>query len=568
MQRLLRNLAAKAVLLGGIALTPRPAAAYGGFFGSEQLPIQQSGARVILVDNGNGTVTAVVGVSYAGSAQNFAWLLPIGNASDVELTLAPTAALLRLEAVTTPQFYLNSSSEGACSATGQATSAPRETCEDNPVLAGCAPDFRYITAAESIDPVDWQVITGDPAAADPATPALEWLTANGYDVTPEGAARLGVYLAEGMNLLALRLSTSSLAGSIRPIQLTMPATSPVLPITLTSLSATPNMPITTWVLSPARAVPANFEMIELNEARLDWFRNGSNYRDLVPQAIDEAGGNAFITEFASPSPQLAGVVWTPGEEIDWQRLRATAYVPLEEKLQRAYDLLQAYDGFSGALRRTLALDEDLDLEGFRRCPSCYVDLEELSPDEFFAAMDAAVLQPLRGIQSWIDAAPYTTRLLTTLSSARTTVDPVFASNPDLPQVSQYRRAEHVLECNGVPLVAAPWRIDFPQGTTLRGTTQNGGTWPPANSEQPANFRVTALDATGTIEVVTDNSALIADLLADYNATLPPPAWTPTPSSDRRSRADGCALPSGRPSGNGAPLALSALLGAAWLRRRR
>ena len=61
-------------------------------------------------------------------------------------------------------------------------------------------------------------VVSDPNA-DPAAPALEWLRQNGYDVTPEGAALIGPYLADGMFLLALKLTKGSDTGSIRPIRL-------------------------------------------------------------------------------------------------------------------------------------------------------------------------------------------------------------------------------------------------------------------------------------------------------------------------------------------------------------
>jgi hypothetical protein len=197
---------------------------------------------------------------------------------------------------------------------------------------------------------------------------------------------------------------------------------------------------------------------------------------------------------------------------------------------------------------------------------------------------------VRGVQDLIDRAPYTTRLYSTLSAAEMTVDPVFRVNPDLPELSNLHQAERVIECNAsVYEFEANWRIDFPQGTTIRGTPDSFGTWPDQVDEQPANFRVLTLSTTGDGAVLADNGEIINAELAAYNAGVPgvttmvemPGVDTPgidTPGAGAEVGDDGvmtyhsndaCSL---RPSrGNEPPASfaagLAALLGAGWLRRR-
>ena len=64
---------------------------------------------------------------------------------------------------------------------------------------------------------EWSVIRVSDASADPAAPAVEWLEQNGYDVTPEGANLIGPYLADGMNLLALKLVRGRGRVRLRPL---------------------------------------------------------------------------------------------------------------------------------------------------------------------------------------------------------------------------------------------------------------------------------------------------------------------------------------------------------------
>src|SRR5690606_5374895 len=127
---------------------------------------------------------------------------------------------------------------------------------------------------------------------------------------------------------------------------------------------------------------------------------------------------------------------------------------------------------------------------FRLCPTCYGERIEFAPTELLAAIEADVIEPVRGVQRLLDRGPYVTRLYSTLSADEMTADPVFVFNPDLPDVDNIHRAERVIECDSNLYESeASWRIDFPQGTVIRGTADQVGQWPDAVAEQPANFQV-------------------------------------------------------------------------------
>lgn len=223
-------------ILGALAgaaasLLAPPAEACGGFFCSQQQPVNQAAERIIFADNGDGTITAVIQIMYEGPSENFSWLLPISTVPEGDdLGLASDIAFQRLQAATNPQFNLNTRVEGTCRSQfagrndgDEAVSAPgQETCEENQLLSDCAPSANGVDLAASgvVGAFEWSVISVDGAVADPADAALQWLTQYGYDVTPEAAGLLGPYLAEGMYLLALRLTKGADTGSIRPIKLT------------------------------------------------------------------------------------------------------------------------------------------------------------------------------------------------------------------------------------------------------------------------------------------------------------------------------------------------------------
>jgi hypothetical protein len=225
------------------------------------------------------------------------------------------------------------------------------------------------------------------------------------------------------------------------------------------------------------------------------------------------------------------------------------------------------------VRRAVTLGEGVNFEDFRVCPGCYSSQVTFSPTQLFEAIETEVIEPLRSVQEMIDRAPYTTRLYTTMSAAEMTVDPVFLFNPDLPELSNVHQAERVLECDrSVYSFEAPWRIDFPQGSTIRGTADSVGNWPDAVNEQPANLRVLSLTTSGEGAVLADNSEVINGLLATYNDGVPGGSESGVPGSTVTSydSNDGCSLSKGqRP----APLPLpfvagfTALISAGWLRRR-
>jgi uncharacterized protein DUF2330 len=549
-------------------LATRPAEACGGFFCSQAQPVNQAAERIIFADNGDGTITAVIQILYEGPSENFSWLLPISSVPEGDqLGVASDIAFARLQNATNPQFNLTTTVEGRCR---ERSSRGGSDDSDSPsVPSGQSPIYEEspvdVEASGVVGAFEYSVISVDPAIADPSAPAREWLTQNGYDVTPGAAALVGPYLADGMFLLALRLTKGADTGSIRPIKITYEAQAPMIPIKLTAVAANEDMGVMTWALSSARAVPFNYNALELNEARVNWFNASANYNQIVTEAADDAGGQGFVTEFAGPSSQLDQVVWQSFDEQTWADIRSRSYSGIQDLFSNLQANYQDWSGFWDAVRRTAALPDSVSFDDFKLCPNCYAEQVAFTPTELLAAIEQDVIEPLRSVQQLIDRAPYTTRLYSTLSAAEMTVDPVFVFNPDLPDVSNLHQANRVVECSsGVYAEEAPWRIDFPQGSSIRGTAQNVGQWPDAVNEQPPNLRVLTLATSGEGAVVADNSDLIDSMLADYNDGIPT-------SRELGDSGGFCSLPAGS-SGRGAPLplalSLGALLAAIGLRRTR
>lgn len=541
---------------------PATASACGGFFCNAAQPVNQAAEGIIFADNGDGTTTAVIQIQYQGPAQSFSWLLPISSVpkTDADIAIASNLALQRLQSATNPSYALTvrvegtcreSESESGCGASrsfSDSASVPRSAIDPN------TPDSEVVVEASGVvGTFEWSVISIDKASSDPAAAAQEWLKANGYDVPSSAPALLGPYLKEGLFLLALRLTKGADTGSIRPIVLTYKG-QPSIPVKLTAVAANDDMGVLAWVLGSARAVPANYLSLELNEARINWFNAASNYNSVVTAAANDAGGQGFVTELAGSTRTLADRIWTPTDANNWAQLNSgLSGGPL---FQSALQVFGQWDGFWDATQAALTLPQGATIEAFKACPGCFPI--QLTREDYLAQLNKLVIEPVKLVQKLVDAHPQITRLYTTLSADEMTLDPLFSFNADLPDLSNVHSAERVIACN--PSVAefeAPWHIQLPQGQTVWGTAKDAGlaTWPTELSTLPPNRVITRAAETGQGKVIEDNTDAIASELAHYNSG----------KSGAADAGGGCAA--GRGRSRGAWLAAAAFF-AAMLRRRR
>src|SRR5204862_1297677 len=127
------------------------------------------------------------------------------------------------------------------------------------------------------------------------------LTDNAYVVSDQASGIIDGYVLENKYFVALKLLNGLGVKSIQPITLTFRGTEACVPLRLTAIAANKDMPVLVWVLGDTRVAPRAYYELQIDEARVDWQSGGFNYfgpQGLVSQAANEAGGNAFITEYA------------------------------------------------------------------------------------------------------------------------------------------------------------------------------------------------------------------------------------------------------------------------------
>jgi hypothetical protein len=528
----LRWIAAVPGLLASTAalLTPAKVEACGGLFcnSNRAVAVNQAAEQIIFSKNPDGTVTAVIQIMYEGSATKFAWVLPVPGVPTVAVSSDQAFAALKQQ--TNPSYQLQY--QFACSQNaGFGNPAPSAAGAAGGTADASTKGAVTVEASGAIGPYDYDVISVNPQLSDRAQVAVDWLTMHEFDVGPMGADVLRPYLMDNLNLIAFKLTKGTDTGSIRPVMLTYDASLPSIPIRPTAVAANDDMGVLVWVLSDARAIPENYKALELNEALIDWFNPNNNYTKVVSQAADEAMGQGFVTEFASTTASFkqasgAGIFPTYQQQA-WDQFSAAPHTDAMAMIRDSTASWGAWDGFDDALAASVVLPSTLSFKDFKACLACYLSAPGVSFDttKFLTQLYEKVIKPMADTQALFDAAPYMTRLYTTMSAAEMTVDPAFDFNKDLGDISNFHTATIAVGCGG----AGPWQATLAQGVTVQGPTM--GVWPVSLDSQPAALKILQYGKQGQGKVIEDRSAMVAMLLKGSAGGSSGAAGTGGPAND-------------------------------------
>jgi hypothetical protein len=537
-------------------------------------PIVQAGERILFAMK-DGVVTAHVQIQYQGDAAEFGWLVPMPAVPTLEL--GTDELFTQVIQTTQPRYRLTAESD---------CPPPDELAGGGPDGGPGAPDSggSPVVTVDSIGPYDYAVLK-----ADDKQPMFDWLAENGFFVPAGTDEVVDPYIRAGGYFLALKLRKGQSVGDLQPIVVEYPSQLPQIPIVLTSVAADPDMPVLVWVLGEHRAIPRNFFHTHINDALIDWPRNGANYIEVATAAVDEADGHhSFITEYAGASDIMVGVLDPAGRFGDLDLLR-TITDPADyleylwsngfgQASSFPFGGLQLSSQILAILERELPIPQALvdrvreDAYGyeltaadfyvsFRYYRNMYPDLlaeayPAFAPITLTNELEQRIVGPTRAAGQLFRDNPYLTRLFTTLSPEEMTKDPTFSFNPDLPEVSNVHVGQLIyLECSsyGGPEVGGPailvteqgWRLYLPDGPGSNDWT---------GAPLPASYRIEMLREEGAAQVVTDNADAIGAGVDQYR-TVPP-----------RERSGGCTTAPGGAGGAGGG-ALLLLLGGLLIRRR-
>lgn len=452
---------AAAIATAALALVAAPgtASACGGFFCNQQA-IDQTGEHILFYVDGD-EIEAHVRIDYEGPSEEFAWIVPTPDVP----TVGVSAEFLftRMTQALSPQFYLNWREIGNCQyrwqdefdSDGLGSGGGVPTAEDDG-------DGVTVVQVDSVGPYDFAVLQAINVES-----LFDWLEQNGYfipaDVMP--FVRPYIDMPGNIHFVAFKLSKGNDSGAVQPVTLRYAADKPMIPIQLTAIATQPDMGVYAHVLGDTRAVPENYLHVDINEARIDWLTNGSNYDEVVTEAANEAGGQAFVTEYAGGVEAFENSFFN--ERMTSEGLDDfTDGAQLIRQLQDRFSNLRGDNSILELMQFCVPKPEELsDVEDrqFYNCPDCYEVALDVAPG-CEAAAEERIIAPLRHAQEIFDASSYITRLYTTLSAEEMTVDPVFTFNADIGDYSNIHWADAIVDCgDGLNWDEAPVIIELEDG---------------------------------------------------------------------------------------------------------
>ena len=476
---LLLAAAAAALIHGG---SPPEAEACGGFFcnqpnGPNDLPVAQTAENVLFAmeraPSGQFQLEAHVQIFYTGPADRFSWVVPVDT--QPTLGVGSNAVFSALLGATQPRFQLEWREVGTCRTS--AAPPPAAQASPAPAPAPAAPSGAggpgvSVAFRGDVGPYDAAVIKST-NRTDPR-PLIDWLNENKYFVTPEATRLIEGYVREDKYFVAIRLLNEKGVNEIQPLVMRFLGPGPCVPLKLTSIAAIRDLRVNLWVLADGRVVPDNYFEMEINPARINWFSNGSNYEELVKAAADQAGGNAFVTEFAGPAAILKNQLFQPG------RYNVSSIA----QAQSPPDALDAIGGMGfprdslllGILRNhipvpatlmAMGIDERTFYNQLRFYWMQYASqFKPFDARALATELEEKMVKPLQSAQALFDKHAKLTRLATFISPEEMTSDPTFVVNPTLPDVPVLRQAIATRVCGDrqYDRCTAPVRLETPGGT--------------------------------------------------------------------------------------------------------
>jgi hypothetical protein len=553
-------------LAATLALVPTPARACGGTFcdnGPSVMPVDQSGENILFwIDHGESQphTEAHIQIQYEGDPDRFAWIVPVTEVPEV---LVSSQALFdNLLAATQPVITVGSRTDGDCGSatadsvgcgfavvsfdasegfsTGAGDTGWGEEGDDGPEIIdrGFAGAFEYVVlTADTVDVI------------------VDWLDQAGYAQDPDAPPILEEYLEEGFVFVAFKLRGGTGTNEIHPLAIRYPGVEPCIPIRLTRIAATEDMAIRAFFLGQDRVVPQNWPHVELNLTKLDWLGNtAADYLELVSLAIDEAGGRAFVTEFAGSDTVVStagikGNLWNADAFVDIEPVDLVATLDAQGLVECVGLSCEfSHPQVRPLLQRYLPVPEGLSEAEFWTCVECYEGLIDPvawgAQPGFAAEFEERVVEPGRHGLNMLADAVYLTRLFTLLSPHEMLEDPLFHETSSLDTVDNNIRATQVFSCD-----ESPDYMEFEDGSTV--ALDEVGNYP-AFDDMPSAARIERVPMMGPPQVETDNTTEIDDIIDNYNRDklVGPSPWN-------------CSIARLRPE---ALLSMLALFGIAWLQR--
>ena len=210
------------------------------------------------------------------------------------------------------------------------------------------------------------------------------------------------------------------------------------------------MRLNVYIFGDGRAAPTNYLHVRANPLLVDWdnWLFDDSYNQSITVAANEAGGQAFATDYAMPTGPVPDA------------LRPRAYdLALLRSMPTPWDFVNALGaaGFENTpalgqiLEGHLPIPEDFPatISDIISCAWCYADDLPDGPFDLDAtvdALDADIVMPEQNLYALWNDSRYLTRLRSSVSPEEMTVDPSFHVTDGLVDVPQVRNARMTYLC--------------------------------------------------------------------------------------------------------------------------
>ena len=492
-----------------LLLAPTPAQACGGTFcdgGPNPMPVDQTGEDILFVIDGD-EIEAHVRIQYEGEASRFAWVVPVQSVPSI--SVGSELLFQALGNGSRRTYNLQRTFEDGCAGDGDGDGDSGGGFVPTADMGSGGPDVVFEDTVGAFEVV---VLQGGTAEE-----VVDWLDQNGYQQDPKSEPILQEYLDEGFLFAAFKLTAGAEVDEIHPIAIRYQGDEPCIPLRLTRIAAQDDMGVRAYFLGDERVFPRNYEHVVLNDAAIDWNNVATQFNDALTMAVDEAGGRAFVTDYAGSSNviQTFGIyssAWNPDAFVDIVATDVVATLN-EQQLMTCvsqWNCQGLHPLIRPLLMQYLPPPDGLDPEEFWASLlefSDLIDQDAWDAQAFADELSERIVEPGLHAVELVEAWPYLTRLNTTISPHEMTEDPMFISRDDLGDVARSNNADQYSACDGDDVYT------FEDGNQL--CIPDGESWPTV-VDMPYAERIELVMAVGAPQVVVDNREAIAAALDTHN----------------------------------------------------
>ncbi len=546
------------VLVAGLAsvVLPDHVQACGGCFSPPDPPAEpaskavlQNAERIFFhQDPDNLRITAWVEVRYTGLASDFGWVLPVPVKP--KITVGTSILLDRLDTQMAPVHILKEMGTENCRPPVQGCQNPPVTLDNDTVgMDGAAthdggaihrePEVQVLEVGQT-GPYDYAIV-----AAKDAKPLQDWLKKRKYKLPNSALPIIESHVAKGDVFVAIKLSNGAGVELIKPLVLQMDDADPCVPLRLTSIAATEHMAVVVTLAGKGRAIAKNLMNVVPNPLRIDVAGGAKNYDQVLGEAIDEAGGRAFATEYAA-HPSKAGPAFSDSE-LDLSALESVANLHALAGATRGLapmwrhaDVAALYNKHVGLAKLLAKLKPATATDALSRLIDCGFNWQSGGGDPctanggtitaakakatkvnikaLLAALQKEIAAPLASARDQVADSARVTRMAMRISPKEMDRDPIFAFNDQLPDVNNVHIWPYWRVCTNGWLPVDATRIEYPGlgswvfNGTLSWSGFDGVSSPtdPRFAKAPFALAIELLDETGKARNIHPSDIILVD----------------------------------------------------------